>query len=127
MLVSFLIIRFVLWKHHWNVTETSVCREEPAMFWFPVQTTDKVLSVILQRTWPLLLHQTPPTTRDAHVLVISGKCLFLSGFTEEQLNHMHDNALPAKYKMGFTNMVARATPGSKDLSRCRKRSPSNAG
>lgn len=44
------------------------------------------------------------------------KCLFLSGFTEEQLNHMHDNTLPAKYKMGFTNMVARATPGSKDLS-----------
>lgn len=46
-----------------------------------------------------------------------GKCLFLSGFTEEQLNHMHDTVLPAKYKMGFTNMVARATPGSKDLSR----------
>uniref|UniRef100_A0A3Q1G3S8 G/T mismatch-specific thymine DNA glycosylase n=1 Tax=Acanthochromis polyacanthus TaxID=80966 RepID=A0A3Q1G3S8_9TELE len=44
------------------------------------------------------------------------KCLFLSGFTDEQLNHMHDNTLPAKYKMGFTNMVARATPGSKDLS-----------
>ncbi|XP_034031710.1 G/T mismatch-specific thymine DNA glycosylase-like isoform X2 [Thalassophryne amazonica] len=44
------------------------------------------------------------------------KCLFLSGFTEEQLNHMHDSTLPVKYKMGFTNMVARATPGSKDLS-----------
>ncbi|KAM7415093.1 hypothetical protein PAMA_019768 [Pampus argenteus] len=44
------------------------------------------------------------------------KCLFLSGFTEEQLNHMHDTTLPVKYKMGFTNMVARATPGSKDLS-----------
>ncbi|XP_026222250.1 thymine DNA glycosylase, tandem duplicate 1 [Anabas testudineus] len=43
------------------------------------------------------------------------KCLFLSGFTEEQLNHMHDTTLPVKYKMGFTNMVARATPGSKDL------------
>lgn len=48
---------------------------------------------------------------------LPGKCLFLSGFTEEQLNHMHDNVLPTKYKMGFTNMVARATPGSKDLSR----------
>ena len=48
---------------------------------------------------------------------ISGKCLFLSGFTEEQLNHMSDTTLPTKYKMGFTNMVARATPGSKDLSR----------
>ncbi|CAK6954494.1 thymine DNA glycosylase%2C tandem duplicate 1 isoform X1 [Scomber scombrus] len=44
------------------------------------------------------------------------KCLFLSGFTEEQLNHMSDTTLPVKYKMGFTNMVARATPGSKDLS-----------
>ncbi|XP_037538484.1 thymine DNA glycosylase, tandem duplicate 1 [Nematolebias whitei] len=44
------------------------------------------------------------------------KCLFLSGFTEEQLNHMHDTSLPVKYKMGFTNMVSRATPGSKDLS-----------
>lgn len=29
---------------------------------------------------------------------------------------MHDTTLPVKYKMGFTNMVARATPGSKDLS-----------
>lgn len=44
------------------------------------------------------------------------KCLFLSGFTDEQLNHMHDTTLPVKYKIGFTNMVARATPGSKDLS-----------
>ncbi|XP_068579790.1 thymine DNA glycosylase, tandem duplicate 1 isoform X1 [Cebidichthys violaceus] len=44
------------------------------------------------------------------------KCLFLSGFTEELLNHMSDTSLPGKYKMGFTNMVARATPGSKDLS-----------
>ncbi|XP_056137978.1 G/T mismatch-specific thymine DNA glycosylase-like [Lampris incognitus] len=44
------------------------------------------------------------------------KCLFLSGFTDEQLNHMHDTMLPVKYKIGFTNMVARATPGSKDLS-----------
>ncbi|XP_076027563.1 thymine DNA glycosylase, tandem duplicate 1 isoform X2 [Genypterus blacodes] len=44
------------------------------------------------------------------------KCLFLSGFTEAQLNHTHDTELPGKYKMGFTNMVARATPGSKDLS-----------
>ncbi|XP_063767923.1 G/T mismatch-specific thymine DNA glycosylase-like isoform X2 [Eleginops maclovinus] len=44
------------------------------------------------------------------------KCLFLSGFTEELLNHTSDTLLPVKYKMGFTNMVARATPGSKDLS-----------
>ncbi|XP_062246412.1 thymine DNA glycosylase, tandem duplicate 1 isoform X2 [Platichthys flesus] len=44
------------------------------------------------------------------------KCLFLSGFTEELLNHNSDTTLPVKYKMGFTNMVERATPGSKDLS-----------
>ncbi|MCI4380262.1 hypothetical protein PGIGA_G00237730 [Pangasianodon gigas] len=43
------------------------------------------------------------------------KCLFLSGFTEQLLNHMHDQSLPEKYGIGFTNMVARATPGSKDL------------
>ncbi|TSQ92615.1 G/T mismatch-specific thymine DNA glycosylase [Bagarius yarrelli] len=43
-------------------------------------------------------------------------CLFLSGFTEQLLNHMHDQSLPEKYGIGFTNMVARATPGSKDLS-----------
>ncbi|XP_052399324.1 G/T mismatch-specific thymine DNA glycosylase-like [Carassius gibelio] len=44
------------------------------------------------------------------------KCLFLSGFTEKLLNHMDDQSLPEKYSIGFTNMVARATPGSKDLS-----------
>ncbi|XP_053175149.1 G/T mismatch-specific thymine DNA glycosylase [Scomber japonicus] len=44
------------------------------------------------------------------------KCLFLSGFTEEQLNYMHDQSLPEKYSIGFTNMVERTTPGSKDLS-----------
>jgi len=44
------------------------------------------------------------------------KCLFLSGFTDELLNHTADTILPTKYKIGFTNMVARATPGSKDLS-----------
>ncbi|CAK6954492.1 G/T mismatch-specific thymine DNA glycosylase [Scomber scombrus] len=44
------------------------------------------------------------------------KCLFLSGFTEEQLNYMHDESLPEKYSIGFTNMVERTTPGSKDLS-----------
>lgn len=60
------------------------------------------------------------SVRERSVLIpflVSGKCLFLSGFTEEQLNHMHDTTLPGKYRMGFTNMVARATPGSKDLSR----------
>ncbi|CAB1331728.1 unnamed protein product [Coregonus sp. 'balchen'] len=45
------------------------------------------------------------------------KCLFLSGLTDEQLNHTHDLSLPEKYGIGFTNMVERTTPGSKDLSR----------
>ncbi|XP_048885452.1 G/T mismatch-specific thymine DNA glycosylase-like [Brienomyrus brachyistius] len=44
------------------------------------------------------------------------KCLFMSGISKEQLNHMHDQTLPEKYGIGFTNMVQRATPGSKDLS-----------
>ncbi|XP_040018218.1 G/T mismatch-specific thymine DNA glycosylase isoform X1 [Gasterosteus aculeatus] len=44
------------------------------------------------------------------------KCLFLSGLTDEQLNFMHDQSLPEKYSIGFTNMVERTTPGSKDLS-----------
>ncbi|XP_029010543.1 G/T mismatch-specific thymine DNA glycosylase isoform X2 [Betta splendens] len=44
------------------------------------------------------------------------KCLFLSGLTEQQLNYMHDQSLPDKYSIGFTNMVERTTPGSKDLS-----------
>ncbi|XP_026513379.1 G/T mismatch-specific thymine DNA glycosylase isoform X1 [Terrapene carolina triunguis] len=44
------------------------------------------------------------------------KCLFLSGLSEEQLNHMDDHTLPQKYGIGFTNMVERTTPGSKDLS-----------
>ncbi|XP_032638290.1 G/T mismatch-specific thymine DNA glycosylase isoform X1 [Chelonoidis abingdonii] len=44
------------------------------------------------------------------------KCLFLSGLSEEQLSHMDDHTLPQKYGIGFTNMVERTTPGSKDLS-----------
>lgn len=44
------------------------------------------------------------------------KCLFLSGLTESQLNYLHDQSLPQKYGIGFTNMVERTTPGSKDLS-----------
>ncbi|XP_041650803.1 G/T mismatch-specific thymine DNA glycosylase [Cheilinus undulatus] len=44
------------------------------------------------------------------------KCLFLSGLTDEQLNYMHDSSLPENYGIGFTNMVERTTPGSKDLS-----------
>ncbi|XP_069620340.1 G/T mismatch-specific thymine DNA glycosylase isoform X1 [Ranitomeya imitator] len=44
------------------------------------------------------------------------KCLFLSGLSDQQLNHMDDHALPEKYGIGFTNMVERTTPGSKDLS-----------
>ncbi|XP_076589859.1 G/T mismatch-specific thymine DNA glycosylase-like isoform X1 [Chaetodon auriga] len=44
------------------------------------------------------------------------KCLFLSGLTDKQLNYMHDESLPESYSIGFTNMVERTTPGSKDLS-----------
>ncbi|XP_071767187.1 G/T mismatch-specific thymine DNA glycosylase isoform X1 [Centroberyx gerrardi] len=44
------------------------------------------------------------------------KCLFLAGLTDEQLNYMHDQSLPENYGIGFTNMVERTTPGSKDLS-----------
>lgn len=44
------------------------------------------------------------------------KCLFLSGLTDKQLNYMHDQSLPESYSIGFTNMVERTTPGSKDLS-----------
>ncbi|NXU87144.1 TDG glycosylase, partial [Xiphorhynchus elegans] len=43
------------------------------------------------------------------------KCLFMSGLSKEQLNHMDDHTLPHKYGIGFTNMVERTTPGSKDL------------
>uniref|UniRef100_A0A8C4XA05 G/T mismatch-specific thymine DNA glycosylase n=2 Tax=Erpetoichthys calabaricus TaxID=27687 RepID=A0A8C4XA05_ERPCA len=44
------------------------------------------------------------------------KCLFLSGLSDAQLNHLDDQSLPEKYGIGFTNMVERTTPGSKDLS-----------
>ncbi|CAL9696736.1 unnamed protein product [Knipowitschia caucasica] len=44
------------------------------------------------------------------------KCLFLSGFTEKQLHYLDDTSLPQRYGIGFTNMVERTTPGSKDLS-----------
>nr|XP_044986282.1 G/T mismatch-specific thymine DNA glycosylase-like [Jaculus jaculus] len=44
------------------------------------------------------------------------KCLFMSGLSEVQLNHMDDHTLPGKYGIGFTNMVERTTPGNKDLS-----------
>ncbi|XP_018414424.1 PREDICTED: G/T mismatch-specific thymine DNA glycosylase isoform X1 [Nanorana parkeri] len=44
------------------------------------------------------------------------KCLFLSGLSDKLLNHLDDLALPEEYGIGFTNMVERTTPGSKDLS-----------
>uniref|UniRef100_A0A3Q4BXA4 G/T mismatch-specific thymine DNA glycosylase n=1 Tax=Mola mola TaxID=94237 RepID=A0A3Q4BXA4_MOLML len=43
------------------------------------------------------------------------KCLFLSGLTDKQLNYLHDQSLPETNGIGFTNMVERTTPGSKDL------------
>uniref|UniRef100_A0A3B3ZIZ1 G/T mismatch-specific thymine DNA glycosylase n=1 Tax=Periophthalmus magnuspinnatus TaxID=409849 RepID=A0A3B3ZIZ1_9GOBI len=45
------------------------------------------------------------------------KCLFLSGLTDKQLNFLDDTSLPQKHGIGFTNMVERTTPGSKDLSK----------
>lgn len=67
---------------------------------------------------------SPPLPVHAALLLIntrtcicSGKCLFLSGFTEKQLNYSHDQSLPEIYGIGFTNMVERTTPGSKDLSK----------
>ncbi|XP_030070124.1 G/T mismatch-specific thymine DNA glycosylase [Microcaecilia unicolor] len=44
------------------------------------------------------------------------KCLFMSGLSDQQLNHLDDHTLPAKYGIGFTNMVERTTPGIKELS-----------
>ncbi|XP_072257256.1 G/T mismatch-specific thymine DNA glycosylase isoform X2 [Pyxicephalus adspersus] len=44
------------------------------------------------------------------------KCLFLSGLSDKQLNHLDDLMLPEQFGIGFTNMVERTTPGSKDLS-----------
>ncbi|XP_069486019.1 G/T mismatch-specific thymine DNA glycosylase [Ambystoma mexicanum] len=44
------------------------------------------------------------------------KCLFLSGLSDQQLTHTDDHSLPEKFGIGFTNMVERTTPGSKDLS-----------
>ncbi|XP_051886403.1 G/T mismatch-specific thymine DNA glycosylase-like isoform X2 [Pristis pectinata] len=43
------------------------------------------------------------------------KCLFMSGLIDLPLSHMDDASLPEKYGIGFTNMVERTTPGSKDL------------
>eukprot|EP00061_Rhincodon_typus_P010126 g34176.t1 len=43
------------------------------------------------------------------------KCLFLSGLIDKPLSHLDDASLPEKYGIGFTNMVERTTPGSKDL------------
>ncbi|XP_033150531.1 uncharacterized protein LOC108607335 isoform X2 [Drosophila busckii] len=44
------------------------------------------------------------------------KCLYLSGLTEEQMSADDDHTL-LKHGIGFTNMVARATKGSADLTR----------
>ncbi|XP_016984307.1 uncharacterized protein LOC108048280 isoform X2 [Drosophila rhopaloa] len=44
------------------------------------------------------------------------KCLYLAGLTQEQMNADEDHKL-LKQGIGFTNMVARATKGSADLTR----------
>ena len=43
------------------------------------------------------------------------KCLYMSGLVPERLTGMQDY-MALNYQIGFTNMVARTTPGSKDLS-----------
>lgn len=63
------------------------------------------------------MSQWPLAVKLPTLLFCPGKCLFLSGLTDEQLNYMHDQSLPENYSIGFTNMVERTTPGSKDLSR----------
>jgi TDG/mug DNA glycosylase family protein len=45
-----------------------------------------------------------------------GKCLYLSGLTPEQMTADDDYKL-LQVGIGFTNMVARATKGSADLTR----------
>lgn len=50
------------------------------------------------------------------VFLISGKCLHLSGLTPEPLTAEDDYKL-LDLGIGFTNMVARATKGSADLTR----------
>ncbi|XP_037718002.1 uncharacterized protein LOC119552166 isoform X2 [Drosophila subpulchrella] len=44
------------------------------------------------------------------------KCLYLAGLTQEQMSADEDHKL-LKHGIGFTNMVARATKGSADLTR----------
>lgn len=48
--------------------------------------------------------------------LITGKCLHLSGLTPEPLTADDDYKL-LRLGIGFTNMVARATKGSADLTR----------
>lgn len=48
--------------------------------------------------------------------VLLGKCLHLSGLTPEPLTADDDYKL-LRLGIGFTNMVARATKGSADLTR----------
>jgi hypothetical protein len=50
------------------------------------------------------------------IITVVGKCLFLSGLIPEQLNAYDDYKL-VKYGIGFTNIVARTTRGSADLTR----------
>ncbi|KAG7274866.1 hypothetical protein CRUP_017795 [Coryphaenoides rupestris] len=40
-----------------------------------------------------------------YLRTVPWKCLFLSGLSEVELNYMHDESLPGKYGIGFTNMA----------------------
>ena len=59
-----------------------------------------------------------------------GKCLYLAGFIPEPMNAYDDYKL-IQHGIGFTNIVARTTRGSADLTRqalyMRRLGPSNMG
>lgn len=55
---------------------------------------------------------------DWHVVLL-GKCLYLSGMIPEPMNALQDAEL-MNYGIGFTNIVARTTRGSADLTRYRQ-------
>jgi len=52
----------------------------------------------------------------ARIVCYSGKCLYMSGLIPEPMNCYDDYRL-LHYGIGFTNIVARCTKGSADLTR----------
>lgn len=74
-------------------------------------------SCLMVKSAALASHHSHRVNVFRNSLHLPGKCIFLSGLTDQQLSYMHDQSLPEKYGIGFTNMVERTTPGSKDLSK----------